>query len=144
MRAVRQCYKTPYYLKNLFLLGLLAICLVVIDYIYFKNENGSVKIAMKIMRGLSSSTFNYLEQNKKQLEAEDDVLVFGKDSGLHMSTLHFNHACLSLSKICKFEGIALEWPIHNESDDANRGTYFKEVFGESEVHVYRNKNAKTP
>ena len=121
VRGVRQCYKTPYYLKNLVLMGLLALCLLAIDFIYFKNENGSVKIAMKILRGLSSSTFNYLEQNKDKLDADDAVLVFGKESGLHMSTLHFNHACLSRSRVCKFEGIASEWPAHAKWTETPEG-----------------------
>lgn len=83
-------------------MGLLAVCLVAIDFIYFKNENGSVKIAMKILKGLTSSTFNFLEQNKKKLEADEDIVAFGKDTSVHMQTLHFNHVCLSRSKACKF------------------------------------------
>lgn len=138
--CLRQCYKTPFYIKNLFLLGLLAACLVAIDFIYFRNENGSVQIAVKILKGLSSSTFNFLEQNKKRLETDDEIVVFGKDSSLHMQTLHFNHVCLGKSKACRFQGLAQDWPAFEKWSDSKKSEeYFGSLFNDRQIDLYRSR-----
>ena len=140
----RTCYKTPFYIKNLFLIGVLAVCLVVIDFVYFRTENGSIDGVIKMLRGLSSSTFNYLEQQKKHLDA-DYYESFDVDSSLHMDTLHFSHDCLSKSKVCHFKGIAKNWPAYTKwYPDHKSEEYFTQTFGEEKLPVYQGKKLKSP
>ena len=69
-RSCCRCfYKIPYFMKNLFLL----ICLFfisLVSYIINLSPHNVVTIltVQKIIAGLNSHTFNYLETNKGQLQ----------------------------------------------------------------------------
>ena len=58
-------YKSPYYIKNVFLMSILSVVLFIIYCVYFRSDGGSIKSAMKILKGLNSNTFNYLEEHKE-------------------------------------------------------------------------------
>ena len=62
--AFRCCYKTPYYIKNFFLMCILSVLMFIIYCVYFRNDGGTLKSAFKILKGLNSDVFNYLEENK--------------------------------------------------------------------------------
>ena len=63
----RLVYKWPYYVKNGILLIIQAILLLLIYLVYFRVDGGSYDKAIKILHGLNSNTFNYLETNKSDL-----------------------------------------------------------------------------
>ena len=54
------CYKSPAYIKNTFLMMILAALLFVVYTVYFRSDGGSLLAAFQILRGLNSNTFNYL------------------------------------------------------------------------------------
>lgn len=62
-KCFRTFYKAPYYIKNAFFLAVQAVLLLFIYLIYFRSDGGSLKNAVKIMRGLNSTTFNYMESH---------------------------------------------------------------------------------
>ena len=64
----RCIYKSPYYVKNIFLMAVLSILLFVIYVIYFRADGGNYQAIMKILQGMNSNTFNYLETNKHVLQ----------------------------------------------------------------------------
>ena len=48
----------------------LAYILVIIYCFYFRGDGGSLNNALKILRGLNSNTFNYLEEHKEEVKAD--------------------------------------------------------------------------
>jgi hypothetical protein len=59
--------RTPFYIKNLFLLCGLVLFLMVTYLVYFSREGVYVKSITKILRGLNSETFNYLQDHRSSL-----------------------------------------------------------------------------
>ena len=56
-------YKIPYFIKNLFLLCLLAAILIPIYFAHFRKESLGFTNVYKVVMGLNSKTFNYLYDN---------------------------------------------------------------------------------
>jgi len=52
-------------MKNMFLLMAQALLLIFIYLLYFRADGGSIQSAIKILKGLNSQTFNYLETHKE-------------------------------------------------------------------------------
>ena len=69
----RCCYKAPYYIKNLFLMGVLAVILFMIYVIYFRADGGHYQNVLNILKGLNSNTFNYLETNRDALGLDPEI-----------------------------------------------------------------------
>ena len=57
--------RTPFYIKNLFLLATLSMTLSLIYLVYFHKDGAGMRIESisKQLKGLNSETFNYLEDN---------------------------------------------------------------------------------
>lgn len=68
-KVFRCCYKAPYYIKNVFLMCVLAVLLFLIYVKYFR-PGGHMRSALRIIRGLNSNTFNYLDANKRELKLD--------------------------------------------------------------------------
>lgn len=49
---------------------IMSFLLFVIYIMYFRPDGGSINNAMKILKGLNSNTFNYLDANKAQLNVD--------------------------------------------------------------------------
>ena len=61
-RSYCRCFiRTPFYIKNLFLLTILSFMMAAIYFLYFRKDGGNFLSITKILRGLNSNTFNYLE-----------------------------------------------------------------------------------
>lgn len=65
--ACRCFVKTPYYIKNFFLLCILSFMLLVIYAVYFRKDGIQLTGITRILKGLNSETFNYLESNSEPL-----------------------------------------------------------------------------
>ncbi len=52
--------RTPFYIKNFFMLVALALVLCVIYLIYFTKQSLTLYTLTKVLKGLNSETFNYL------------------------------------------------------------------------------------
>ena len=82
----RCVYKRPYYIKNLFLMLVLTVVLFIIYCIYFRADGGNFTNAIKILKGLNSNTFNYLETNKRNLQAHSRIKNFNVADQRQIST----------------------------------------------------------
>lgn len=65
---------------------ILGILLFFIYIIYFRSDGGSIASAMKILKGLNSNTFNYLEENMRDLRADRGIPPFEIAGGKSLST----------------------------------------------------------
>jgi len=54
----------------------LSILLFIIYALYFRADGGNYENIIKILKGLNSNTFNYLETNKKLLGLSNDMPEF--------------------------------------------------------------------
>lgn len=75
----RAFYKWPYQIKNMFILLLQAVILLLVYLIFFRADGGSLKNAVKIMRGLNSTTFNLMESHSHVLKISKHVDNFKAD-----------------------------------------------------------------
>jgi hypothetical protein len=78
--------------------------------IFFRPDGGSVQNALKILKGLNSNTFNYLDARGNELEVEKDFQVIASPN-----TRLFFSRCVRLSKPCIFPSLASNWPSVKES-----------------------------
>ena len=60
----------------------------------------------RVLKGLNSNTFNYLEDNSEPLR----IVKLLNNYPIYMPTNLFMADCLRISKPCKFEGMAAPWP----------------------------------
>ena len=97
----RCVYKSPYYIKNMFLMCILSVLLFIIYAIYFRADGGNYANVIKILKGLNSNTFNYLETNKHILGISKEVAVMHNED-----TLNFFSNCVRLNKPCIYRGLA--------------------------------------
>jgi hypothetical protein len=65
--------RTPYYIKNFFILCALVFFLSLVYLIYFSREGVYVTSISKILRGLNSETFNYLADNREPLKITEKL-----------------------------------------------------------------------
>ena len=75
-RCFRCCYKSPYYIKNLFLMAILGVAIFIIYVVYFRADGGHVQNVINILKGLNSNTFNYLETNREVLGLDTEMPEF--------------------------------------------------------------------
>ena len=68
---------------------ILSILLFLIYIVYFRSDGGSLASAMKILKGLNSNTFNYLEENMHDLRADRSIAPFEIAGGKSVSTQQF-------------------------------------------------------
>ena len=58
-------YKIPYFIKNIALLVLLFAILLPIYFAHFRKESLGYQTVYKLLMGLNSKTFNYLQNNSE-------------------------------------------------------------------------------
>ncbi len=76
-----RCFiRTPFYIKNFFILIGLVFFLLIVYAIYFRNEGVYVTSIAKILRGLNSETFNYLQDHRDSLKITDKLQTYSVDS----------------------------------------------------------------
>ena len=67
-----RCFiRTPFYIKNTFLLGVMSVILSLVYIIYFSRDNGGslrIQSISKLLKGLNSDTFNYLALHSDPLK----------------------------------------------------------------------------
>lgn len=90
---------------------ILGVILFLIYVVYFRADGGSVQSALKILKGLNSNTFNYLEANKDMLRVSLNIPSFDADESktLTLSPTVFFSQCVRINKPCKLTGMANSW-----------------------------------
>jgi hypothetical protein len=103
-------YKIPYFIKNLFLLLLLACILVPIYFVHFRKESLGVTNIYKILAGLNSQTFNYLSSHDSKLNIGDNIKSITLAA---IQPLEFYSNCVALNRPCFISGMARTWKAFN-------------------------------
>ncbi len=99
-----RCFiRTPYYIKNLFLLAGLLMFLALVNLVYFSREGVYVMSIKKILRGLNSEIFNYISDHRSNLRMSPRVMSYPASS---MNTHFFYNNCVRLNKPCKIDNLA--------------------------------------
>ncbi|CDW72951.1 UNKNOWN [Stylonychia lemnae] len=128
--------RIPFYIKNIFLLVSLIMIQAVIYIVYFRKDGLSVQNITKVLKGLNSETFNYLEAHSDSLR----LTKLLNNYQLQITSNHFMDECLRINKPCKFEGLALEWGASKNWQFGEEGyDYLIDKFGDQQVNVYESK-----
>lgn len=96
----------------------LSVLLFVIYAIYFRADGGNYANVIKILRGLNSNTFNYLETNKHLLRVDKKIPEYN----IEPSTLEFFSDCVRVNRPCIFRKLAADWPASTKWRDDSKHT----------------------
>ncbi|CDW72026.1 UNKNOWN [Stylonychia lemnae] len=130
-----RCFiRTPFYIKNFVLLTILGLIMTIIYFLHFRKDGGNFLSITKILKGLNSNTFNYLEQNSKSLR----LTKLLSNYQAQISSNQFFDECVRISKPCKFEGLAKTWPsFYKLQYNQKLGyDYLKEKLNDMQVEVF--------
>jgi len=95
---------------------------------------------MKILNGLNSSTFNYFEINKKELQVGSRPTEFPKPGKDEIDTRDFFTWCVSFNRPCALKGVAKKWEAY-KSWGKSLHHFNATVLGpDQKVHVYSLDN----
>eukprot|EP00347_Sterkiella_histriomuscorum_P004339 403360825 len=136
-----RCFiRTPFYIKNAFLLAILTFMMSIIYVLYFRRDGGNFSQIPRILKGLNSNTFNYLETHSETLR----LTKLLNNYQAQISTNQFIDDCVRVSKPCKFEGMAKTWPGFTKlqyNEEKGGYDYLKNKLGDMQVDVYLDLEA---
>jgi len=125
--------KTPYYIKNFVLLCVLSFMLLVIYAVYFRKDGIQLSGITRILKGLNSETFNYLETNSEPLR----LARLLNNYQAAITSNQFMDECVRINKPCKFEGLAKFWPAVTSWKHSENGyAYLKQLLDDRQVEVF--------
>ena len=117
-KGLCRCFvRTPFYIKNFVLLVILSFLLGFIYLIYFRKDVMVIQNIPKVIKGLNSKPFNYLESHSKSLNMGSAIQSY--PSTLEAQT--FMADCLRINRPCKMEGLARSWYATERWVIANNG-----------------------
>lgn len=121
----------------------LSILLFIIYAIYFRADGGNYANIIKILKGLNSNTFNYLETNKNLLGLGHALPEYkvggGSAAAKNLSTLQFFSDCVRLNRPCALRSLAETWPATEKwsTSGAQGWANLEKAFGETKLDVYQ-------
>ena len=119
--GVCKCYyRTPATIKNLFLLSWLSIAMMIIYLVYFRADGLTIENIPRIIRGLTSKTFNYLATHTDSMRLTPSIT----DYPSQISANTFMTNCMRLSKPCIIENLAKEWKAYDKWRFEKNGTSY--------------------
>mmetsp|Transcript_11570 Transcript_11570/g.17471 ORF Transcript_11570/g.17471 Transcript_11570/m.17471 type:complete len:102 (+) Transcript_11570:115-420(+) len=81
--------------------------------LFFRSDGGTLESAFRILKGLNSNTFNYLNRPEVKAHLQVDKNVPELDfSQTH--TMGFYSDCVRLNRPCLIRGGAKDWPAVSE------------------------------
>lgn len=108
-RCFRCCYKAPYYIKNTVLMIILSFLLFWFNIVFFRADGGSLKVALNLIKGLNSNTFNYLQGHSvARMKVDQPLRVFDAANEEVTSQMFFS-SCVKFNRPCKLQGLASKW-----------------------------------
>ena len=125
---------------------IMTFILFVIYIMYFRPDGGSITNALKILKGLNSNTFNYLDANKAQLNVDKTIPIM--KAGVVISTMNFFSSCVRINKPCVLQQLASDWPASKEWGESLQGdatNHMLDVIGRDQivnVHTHSEKEMK--
>lgn len=133
-------YKIPYFIKNLALLVLLGAILLPIYFAHFRKESLGYTTIYKLLMGLNSKTFNYLQANSEDALNLRPELKQLQAVGTNLKT--FYTQCVSYSRTCKLNDVAKSWPAYNNwRYEIDGYSYLKGAMRDTSVTVYADDEA---
>jgi len=97
-RGICSCIcRLPYYAKNIFLLILLSAVLLLNYLVNFRKDKVEIQSLTKIIAGLNSQTFNFLESHDQTLFITNKLK---KVSITRVTPVDFYSTCVAMSRIC--------------------------------------------
>lgn len=122
----------------------LSILLFIIYAIYFRADGGNYANIIKILKGLNSNTFNYLETNKNLLglgKAMPEFKIEHDSAGArNVNTLEFFSDCVRLNRPCALRNLAQKWPATEKwstTGAAPGWANLQKAFGDTKLDVYQ-------
>ena len=122
----------------------LTILLFIIYAIYFRADGGNYANIIKILKGLNSNTFNYLETNKNLLGLErampDYKIEHDNAAAKNVNTLQFFSDCVRLNRPCALRNLAEKWPATQKWSTAAGApgwANLEKAFGDTKLDVYQ-------
>lgn len=131
-RCCRSFMRTPFYIKNFILLCIMSCILFSVYLVYFRKDGMVVQNIVKILKGLNSGTFNYLESNSESLR----LTKLLNNYPTQMSTNSFIDDCMRINKPCKFESMAKNWHAYEKWRLAYGGHKYLQEQLDEQVTVY--------
>jgi hypothetical protein len=89
---------------------ILGFLLSVIYLVYFRKDGMVIENIPRILKGLNSNTFNYLESHSDSLR----LTKLLNNYPTQMNTNSFIDDCMRINKPCKFEGLAKSWNAYDK------------------------------
>jgi hypothetical protein len=134
----RVCYKRNAVIRNCFLMMILVILLIPMYVIFFHPGDQSYESMKKVLKGLNSSTFNYLENNKESLRVDKPMYTIMNEGEPEPTSMMFFSGCVRINRPCLFRGLAKNWAATKKWSERNGGEeYLKEKMGNKTVTAYR-------
>jgi hypothetical protein len=107
---------------------------------YMRADGGSYVNMIKILKGLNSNTFNYLENHRENLLIDNSLPKYNLTSK-ELSSMEFFSDCVRYNRPCELKEMAKNWPAIEKWAQTNNGTeYLKEKFGEAEIGVFLDED----
>lgn len=129
-------YKIPYFLKNLVLLGMLSVILLLNYLVHFQKAELTVQNVYKLIAGLNSQTFNYL-QSSSSIEKLTITPQIKKVNVLTTRPVDFYSNCVSRSRPCFMSAMAKAWPAYSNWAYSKGGSdYLEDLIGNTNVNVF--------
>ena len=133
-------YKIPYFIKNLALLILLCAIMLPIYFAHFRKESLGYSSVYKLLMGLNSKTFNYLQANSEDALNLRPELKTLEAVGLNLKK--FYTQCVSYSRTCKLKDVAKTWPALEKWRYQKDGyKYLAKKIGGHSTTVYVDEDA---
>ena len=92
-------------------MGALAVLLFVIYVVYFRAD-GSLNNVLRIVKGMDSSTFNYLEANRNELYVDYKAHELPRPGSSRIESRDFFTHCVRVNKPCMLRNMSYEWPAY--------------------------------
>ena len=134
------------------LLLLQTIILGAIYLLYFRADGGSVAAAVKILKGLNSNTFNYLDTHREALNVDRKMPFFDYLATNSIDTISFFSQCVRVNKPCIIDRLASNWRAKdywrtggdstNSAGEEIGAEYLKKLIGENtEIRAFNFNEA---
>ena len=110
-------YKANFIIKNVFLLCVLTVLIFLTYIIYFRPDGGSIRVAVNILKGLNSNTFNHLQGHSlENLHVQSNLTLEFQTSKYKVESMDFFTRCVRVNRPCLMLDQASEWPAVTKWD----------------------------
>ena len=84
---------------------------------YFRSNGTNIDNVAKILQGLNSTTFNFLEQNKALAKVEERIIEYTYKQFTLLDGKSFFSTCVRHNRPCILREMAKKWNMTDENFD---------------------------